>query len=139
MKKLDLLEKTSFKITSFIGTPVSIILHSAFFVGIFFLQVIGFSIDKILLILTTAVSLEAIYLSIFIQMTVNRHTESLEELEEDVEDISEDIEDIQEDEKDELKKVASLDDIENGLQHLIQDVEALKARNPKLHTSTKLH
>ena len=38
-------------------------------------------------LLTTAVSLEAIYLSIFIQMTVNRNTQSLEEVEEDIEGI----------------------------------------------------
>lgn len=55
---------------------------------------IGF--DKILLILTTLVSLEAIYLSIFIQMTVNKHSEELEEVSEDIEEIQEDVDEIQE-------------------------------------------
>ena len=128
--RLDFLERISFKVTDWIGTPVSILLHSAFFVAIFFLYYLGFSVDKILLVLTTAVSLEAIYLSIFIQMTVNRHTVSLEDIEEEVEDISEDIEDIQEDEKEgSVKKVATLDHIEVGLQKLIQEVELLKSRN----------
>ena len=85
------LEKASFKLTEWIGTPVSLILHTLLFVGIFALRFIGVTTDYILLGLTTAVSLEAIYLSIFIQMTVNRNTESLEEVEEDIEDIQEDV------------------------------------------------
>lgn len=84
------LEKASFKLTEWIGTPVSLIIHTLFFAGVFALRYFGVTTDYILLALTTAVSLEAIYLSIFIQMTVNRNTESLEEVEEDIEDIQED-------------------------------------------------
>jgi peptidoglycan hydrolase CwlO-like protein len=50
-----------------------------------------------LLVLTTVVSLEAIYLAIFIQMSVNRSSENIEDLKEDVEIIQEDIDEIQED------------------------------------------
>lgn len=90
-RKLSALEKISIKLTKWIGTPVSLIIHTLLFAGIFALRhFFGVSTDYILLILTTAVSLEAIYLSIFIQMTVNRNTESLEEVEEDIEDIQED-------------------------------------------------
>lgn len=96
-KGIKLVEQTSFKITKFIGTPTSIILHTIFFIAIFGLKFLGVGTDNILLILTTAVSLEAIYLSIFIQMSVNRTAEALEEVSEDVEDIQEDVEDIQED------------------------------------------
>ncbi|MEK7616618.1 MAG: hypothetical protein AAB414_01025, partial [Patescibacteria group bacterium] len=39
----------------------------------------------------TWLSIEAIYLAIFIQMTVNRNTQSLEEVEEDIEDIQEEV------------------------------------------------
>ena len=84
------LETTSFKLTEWIGTPISLIIHTMLFVGIFALRYFGVTTDYILLVLTTAVSLEAIYLSIFIQMSVNRATESLEEVEEDIEDIQED-------------------------------------------------
>ena len=63
----------------------------------FFLRFEGFSSSDILLILTTIVSLEAIYLSIFIQMTVNRHAQELEEVSEDIEEIQENVEEIQED------------------------------------------
>lgn len=83
------LEKVSFKLTEMVGTPLSLIVHTLLFAGIFALRYLGVTTDYILLILTTAVSLEAIYLSIFIQMTVNRNTESLEEVEEDIEDIQE--------------------------------------------------
>jgi len=41
--------------------------------------------------------LEAIYLSIFIQMSVNIQAQKLQTLQENVEDIQEDVEDIQED------------------------------------------
>lgn len=88
--KLVALEKISIKLTDWVGTPVSLIIHTLFFVGIFALRYFGVTTDYILLVLTTAVSLEAIYLSIFIQMTVNRATESLEEVEEDIEGIQED-------------------------------------------------
>ena len=57
----------------------------------------GVSSADILLLLTTIVSLEAIYLAIFIQMTVNRHSEELEEVSEDIEEIQEDVGEIQKD------------------------------------------
>ena len=83
-QKMNILEHISLTFTGWVGTPYSIIVHSLLFVGIFSLYFFGITTDKILLILTTAVSLEAIYLSIFIQMSVNRATESLEDIQEDV-------------------------------------------------------
>lgn len=143
-KKTNDLEKLSLKLTSWVGTPKSIIAHSIFFVGIFALSFFGLTLDQILLILTTAVSLEAIYLAIFIQMTVNRNTESLEEVEEDIEDIqedvagleedvdeiSEDLEDIQEedkkDEEEDKKAQVALKNIEEDIDKLLGDIQALK-------------
>ena len=90
-------EDFSRKITHWIGSAESIVIHTIFFVAIFSLRFFGVAASDILLILTTIVSLEAIYLSIFIQMTVNRHTEELEEVSEDIEEIQEDVEEIQED------------------------------------------
>jgi septal ring factor EnvC (AmiA/AmiB activator) len=97
LKTLQGLEKLSLKLTEWVGTPTSIAVHTLMFIGIFGLALFGVSIDSILLILTTVVSLEAIYLAIFIQMTVNRNTQALEGVEEDIEEIQEDVEDIQED------------------------------------------
>lgn len=96
-KPKNSLERISHALTQWIGTTSSIVAHTLFFIGIFSLQWVGFKVEEILLILTTAVSLEAIYLAIFIQMTVNKTTQSLASVEEDIEDIQEDVEDIQED------------------------------------------
>lgn len=95
-KNMNNLEKISIKMTNWVGTPWSLVIHTIAFLGIFALRFLGFGLDSILLILTTAVSLEAIYLAIFIQMTVNRQSETIEDLQEDVEDIQEDFEDLEE-------------------------------------------
>ncbi len=83
--------------TKWVGSRSSVLLHTVFFLIMFLLPFFGFNLDSVLLILTTVVSLEAIYLSIFIQMTVNENTQSLEEVEEEIEEISDDIDEIQED------------------------------------------
>ena len=84
------------KITNWIGTPASLILHTVLFIGIFVPCFFGVGFTLMLLVLTTLVSLEAIYLSIFIQMTVNNHTRELQEVKETVEDIEESVEEVQE-------------------------------------------
>ena len=95
--RLIILEKASFRVTKFIGTPLSVFIHTLVFLGAFSLRFVGVRFDDILLVLTTLVSLEAIYLSIFIQMSVNKTAESLEAVGDDIEDIQEDVEDISED------------------------------------------
>ncbi|MEM1311910.1 MAG: hypothetical protein AAGF07_00395 [Patescibacteria group bacterium] len=97
---MNYFEDLTFRITKWVGTSASIILHTLFFIGIFGLAVFGVDVDSILLILTTAVSLEAIYLAIFIQMSVNKSNASILDIQEDVEEIQEDVEDIQEDVED---------------------------------------
>src|SRR6185437_10701857 len=86
------------RLTAWIGSGQSLALHTVVFVAFFALSFTGFlSWDLMFLILTTIVSLEAIYLAIFIQMTVNRHAAELAEVSEDVDEIQEDIDEIQED------------------------------------------
>ena len=109
------LEEISEKLTNWIGTPLSIVVHTLLFVGIFSLKFAGFDTDQILLVLTTAVSLEAIYLSIFIQMSVNRTKESLASVEKDIDEIQEDVDDIQED----------VEDIQEDVEDIQEDVEDL--------------
>lgn len=120
-KGFSILEQISVNLTNWVGTPYSILLHSIFFIGIFSLYFFGVSTEEILLVLTTLVSLEAIYLAIFIQMTVNRNTASLEAVEDEIEDIQEDVEDLEEDldQKD-------LDKIEGQLQIVLQELEAIR-------------
>lgn len=93
------------KFIRWVGSPSSIIVHTIFFLLSFILVYLGIALEKVLLVLTTAVSLEAIYLAIFIQMTVNRNTESLEEVEVDIDEIQEDLDEIQEN----VEEVATLE------------------------------
>ncbi|OGE39003.1 hypothetical protein A3F00_01825 [Candidatus Daviesbacteria bacterium RIFCSPHIGHO2_12_FULL_37_11] len=96
-KKLSMIEKLARDIPRWVGTPQSLIIHTIIFMGILSLGFFGFDFRTVNIVLTTWLSIEAIYLAIFIQMTVNRNTESIEDLQEDVEELSEDVEDIQED------------------------------------------
>ncbi len=98
---------------------MSIVLHTIFFIGIFTLRFFGFSSSDVLLILTTLVSLEAIYLSIFIQMTVNRHAEELEEVAEDIDEIQHDVDEIQED-VEEIQE--DVDEIQHDVDEIQEDV-----------------
>lgn len=150
MREFSVVEKFSIKATQWIGTPISMLVHTVFFIGIFGLRKFGYNTEDILLILTTAVSLEAIYLGIFIQMTVNRQDARLRMVRKDIKEISEDIEEIQEDVEelgedfDEISEDMEEDDvqeelerkernqqiqkIENTLQTLLKDIEELRAK-----------
>ena len=133
------LEKISEKMTMWLGTPVSIVVHTVLFIGIFLLKFIGMSVDQILLILTTAVSLEAIYLAIFIQMSVNKNSKTIagvekdiDDIQEDIEDINEDIEDINEDDDADDEVIQTIKDIEQRIVKLHKEVVEIKeTRNKK--------
>ncbi len=102
-------------ITAWIGSVPSLIAHTLVFIGAFVAGALGLeSWELILLVLTTIVSLEAIYLAIFIQMTVNRNTESLKEVEEDIDEIQEDVEELSED----------LDEIQEDIEEIQEDEDA---------------
>jgi low affinity Fe/Cu permease len=107
-KKLSTIDTATSWFAESIGTNTSLAIHSILFVGIFALTIFGLTLDKVLLILT-AVSLEAIYLAIFIQMSVNKTTVSLAGVEEDIDDIQEDVDEIQEDVDDIQEDVDSLE------------------------------
>lgn len=95
-KKIPTLVRFSVKLTDWVGTPASLILHSFFFLFCFILIFVGISFDRVMLGLTTVVSLEAIYLSLLIQMTVNRQHHRIKGIEEDIDDILEDTEELTE-------------------------------------------
>ena len=124
------LEKMAMRWTRWIGSPASLVTHTAIFFGCVTLGFLGVNWDEILIVLTTVVSLEAIYLAIFIQMTVNRNTESLEEVEKDIDEIQEDVDEIQEDDKAEDAKEQetemTLKQIQQGLEQLVADIERIK-------------
>jgi len=109
------------KLTTWIGSSASVILHTVVFVAFFALSFVGIlQWDLMFLILTTIVSLEAIYLAIFIQMTVNRQAQSLKEVEEDIDEIQEDVEEMQED-VDEIQE--DIDEIQEDVDEIQEDVE----------------
>lgn len=109
------LEKFALKIIKNIGSVWSIMIHTIIFLFFIVLILLGYNAEKVMLILTTIVSLEAIYLSLFIQMTVNKHSEHIEDISEDIDDIQEDIEEISED----------VDDIQEDIDEMQEDIEEL--------------
>ncbi len=122
-KSLDTIDRVSIRATRWIGSTTSLLVHTALFMGSFVMYFWGVKLDKILLVVTTLVSLEAIYLSIFIQMSVNRQASKLhavardvEEIQEDVEEIQEDVEEIQED----------VEGIEKDVEEIQEDVEEIQ-------------
>lgn len=139
------MEKHARSITTWIGSPQSIIFHTIVFAVSFLLAILDLiSFDRMLLILTTVVSLEAIYLAIFIQMTINHQSEVIAEVEHDIDEIQEDLDEIGEemdeiiedmdewDEEDEIddkrkrEQRQTLQNIQDTIQRLANDIEQLK-------------
>ncbi len=153
MKPHDQIRKTALAVTRWIGSPGSVVVHTILFAGSFIAVLAGWiGFDRMLLVLTTIVSLEAIYLCILIQMTINYTTQSIEEvsddieemqedigeiaedvdeLQEDVEEISEDVEELNEEEATDLSEEAAqkktLADIQTDLRKLMSDIDRLKS------------
>lgn len=116
-----------------IGSPTSIWIHTGIFVLAFLVGMAGwYSWELILLVVTTIVSLEAIYLALFIQMSVNRNTDSLRNVEEDIDEIEEDLEDLTEEDKEEEEREKqqseTLEQLTTQVQQLLEHVETLKKR-----------
>ena len=118
-----MIEKIALKLIKWIGSVNSVIIHTVLFMAGFSFYFLGFDLTKILLIITTIVSLEAIYLSIFIQMSVNLQSQKLQTLHENVEEIQDNVEEIQ-------------DDVED-LQENIEDLQAEEKEEDKdIHETT---
>ena len=116
MKPRMRIQKTALAVTRWIGSPASIIVHTILFIASFVAVGVGLvGWNEMLLFVTTLVSLEAIYLSIFIQLTINYTTEAVEDISEDVEGIQEDIGEIQED----------VDELQENVEDISEDVEEM--------------
>lgn len=104
------------KITAAMGSMKSIVFHTFLFIIFLTLPLYtNLSFDLVLLILTTIVSLEAIYLALFIQISINRQAQAIEEVSDDIEEIQEDVEEIND----------SVDEIEKDIEEVTEDVEEL--------------
>lgn len=122
--------RASLTLTKWIGSVPSLILHTVFFASCFLAVLFGYLLfEQMLLILTTIVSLEAIYLAIFIQMTINAQAESLKEVSEDVVEIQEDIGEIQEDVEEISEDVGEvqedIEEIQGDVDELQEDIEEI--------------
>lgn len=123
------LEELAIKATFWIGTPASIVVHTILFIISFALYFVGVPLDEILLVVTTIVSLEAIYLALFIQLSVNKNTQSLEEVEEDIEEIAEDVEGIEGDveglEGNFKRMRQNMKELEEDIEEISEDVDKI--------------
>lgn len=120
-----------------LGSVQSLLVHTLFFAASFGLMLFGVPLDKVLLVLTTVVSLEAIYMAIFIQMAVNQNTQSLEDVEEDIEEIQENVDEIQEDVEEIQEDVEEIekgvDEIEKDIDEIQKDVDEIEADHDSAH------
>jgi uncharacterized membrane protein len=116
------LESLATRATRSLGSIESLGVHTLLFLTCFVSVLFGASFDRVLLVLTTVLSLEAIYLAIFIQMSVNQNTLQLREVEREIEEISEDLEEISDDiegiEKD-------IEEIQEDIEEISEDVEEI--------------
>jgi uncharacterized membrane protein len=117
------IEAIALKFIKWMGSIESVILHTILFIAAFILYFMGIKFDVILLTLTTIVSLEAIYFSIFIQMSLNIQAKKIntmaqlqEDIQEDVEEIQENVEEIQE----------NMEDIQEDMEDIQKDVEEIQ-------------
>ena len=111
-----MLDKMADSVISWIGSTASLVFHTLLFITSFLLplfKVVDF--EAMLLVPTTIVSLEAIYLSIFIQMSVNKSNKHIEVIKEDVNEIQEDIDEIQED----------IDEIQEDIDEIQEDIDEI--------------
>ncbi len=111
-----MLDKMADSVISWIGSTSSLVFHTLLFITSFLLPLFKLvDFEEMLLVLTTIVSLEAIYLSIFIQMSVNKSNKHIEVIKEDVNEIQEDIDEIQED----------IDEIQEDIDEIQEDIDEI--------------
>lgn len=124
---LNKAEIIALSVTRGIGSIWSVIIHTLLFASAFILIILGADLDRVLLVLTTVVSLEAIYLSIFIQMSVNYQGRALASVEKEIDEIAEDVEDIQENVEEMQEDVEGIaedvEEIAEDMEEIAEDVE----------------
>src|ERR1051326_885120 len=84
------LETVAEKVIRWIGSTQSLMTHTFVFVVVAIILLMKlFPFEDVMLVFTVALSIEAIYLAIFIQIAVNRTSQTLSDIEQDIEDIQE--------------------------------------------------
>ncbi len=126
MEQDDKFAKIAYKVAQAAGTPLSILIHTLFFLTAFGFVLFGFDFDRVLLVVTTVVSLEAIYLSLFLQIAVNMQTKNINTQTKHIEDVKEEIEDIQENIEDQTKHI---EDVKEEIEDIQENIEDLNEEN----------
>lgn len=117
------LELMALSVIRAVGSVWSVIIHTLIFASAFVLVLMGADFERVLLVLTTLVSLEAIYLSIFIQMSVNFQARALANVEKDIDDIQENVEEISHD----VEEIAEdVEEIAEDVEDIAEDVEEMQ-------------
>ncbi len=130
-----LIEKGANSVTKWVGSTSSVLLHTVLFIVSFLLPALGIvSFERMLLVLTTIVSLEAIYLSIFIQMSINTNNQNIEIIQEDLEELGEDIEELGED----IEEIGEdIDEIQKDVDEIQEDVVEMQEETIKEQVGDK--
>ena len=134
------LKEQALTLTQNIGTVESLIFHTIFFavsMSLAFFKIVP--LNDVLLVLTTVVSREAIYLSIFIQMTVNENVTDIKSVTSDIDKIQEDVDKIQEnvDDIQENVEILNSDDVNDSGNDFIQKQEHINIILERLDMLTK--
>ncbi len=127
-----IMEKSAASITRWVGSGASVIFHTVLFIISFALPLLELvSFERMLLFLTTIVSLEAIYLSIFIQMSINMNNQNIEIIQEDIEELGEDIEELGED----IEELGTdIEELGTDIEELGEDIEEIQKDVDELGT-----
>jgi uncharacterized membrane protein len=116
-RQKKIMEKSASNVTKWIGSTMSVVLHTILFIISFVLPMMGIvTFERMLLVLTTIVSLEAIYLSIFIQMSINMNNQNIEYIHENIEELGEDIEELGED----------IEELGEDIEEIGEDIEEIQ-------------
>ncbi len=141
-----IMEKGAENITKWVGSAASVTAHTIMFIVAFALPLLEIvSFERMLLVLTTIVSLEAIYLSIFIQMSINMNNQNIEIIQEDIEELGTDIEelgtdieelgeDIEEIQKDVDELGTDIEELGEDLEEISGDIEEIQKDVDELGT-----
>lgn len=121
--KTENLQLTAIKFTRWFGTLQSLLIHTLFFSAFVSLHFLGTKTTDILLFLTLILSLEAIYLSIFILMGVNLQNKTIEDMKENVDEMKENVEEMQED-MEEIQE--GMEDIQENVEDIQENVEEIQ-------------
>ena len=125
---MKILGKFLFKLTELIGSPFSLVLHTVFIAGFFYMRYLGLMSNLTLLTLATIVSIEALYLAIFNQIKVKRHTNSLSEA-------TTTIENMREEEQETHKLMIQILHLAHQMKTLQDEVAILKKNGVKLSSN----